>query len=359
MAEATTLRKKHEDQGYILQKESALSKAIVAELRQRRGHTAFQWVKGHQGHDLNELADELAGKAAEKSRGNRVSTKVPDRLVVTGARLDAMTQALAYKAIRQRRDAATDPRPRTVKTVKYVLSDLKTDFGADLHERTLWTSLRKKDLITKEARQWMWMVLHDAYWIGNKWLEASMPADLQDRAFCTHCNSLEDMTHILFACEEPGREIVWDLLTEHWQNAGGPLIAPTWGSVLGAACVPIVDDEGARKTTLERRWTILATESAHLIWKLRCERVIGRENEPFSEIEVRNRWYATLDRRLDLERRYAALTEGRKRAKRLHAVEAIWAPLIQDDEDLPPNWVEKCGVLVGICRTPYDRLGQG
>ncbi|KAH9906095.1 uncharacterized protein BXZ73DRAFT_94625 [Epithele typhae] len=349
MAEATSLRKKHEDQGYILQKEPELTKAIVAALRQRKGHTAFQWVKGHQGHPLNELADELAGKAAKKRRGNCVELTIPANLNVTGARLTSMTQKLAYKAVRQMKSRETHPRPRTVK--------ITTSESTSTNKH--WSSLRKKDLITKETRQWMWTTLHDAYWIGNRWLEASMPADLQERAVCKHCNATEDMTHILFACDEPGREIVWKLLTEHWQTTGGPPIIPTWGSVLGAACVPFPNDKGARRVTMERRWTILATESAHLIWKLRCERVIGRENEPFNENEVRNRWYATLERRLDLERRYAALTEGRQRAKRLKTVDAIWTPLIQYNEDLPPNWVEKCGVLVGICKTPCRRSGQG
>ncbi len=50
-----------------------------------------------------------------------------------------------------------------------------------------------------------------------------------------------------------------------------------------------------------RLFTILVSESAHLIWRIRCERVIQREDDPerrHSEIETTNKWLLSLNNRL-------------------------------------------------------------
>ncbi|KAH9853405.1 hypothetical protein C2E23DRAFT_728818 [Lenzites betulinus] len=121
-------------------------------------------------------------------------------------------------------------------------------------------------------------------------------------------------------------------------------------TIFGAGCVVMRAANGDRRPIQERRWRILAIESARLIWKLRCERVIAREGRPFDDREVTNRWYAELERRLALERRLVALTPGKRKAKLAKRVEGVWGPLLHAASDLPPDWVGNSGVLVGIER---------
>ena len=104
----------------------------------------------------------------------------------------------------------------------------------------------------------------------------------------------------------------------------------------------------SRRPHAEKRWAILWTESAHLIWKLRCERVITNDGDEFSEQEVRNRWRATINRRLSLDREVAALTTGKRRKRAIGAVDKIWRILAEDGQHLPDDWVVNYGVLVGI-----------
>ncbi len=107
--------------------------------------------------------------------------------------------------------------------------------------------------------------------------------------------------------------------------------------------------EGARKTAIEQLWCILCTEALHLVWKLRCERVIQNDGRQFSEAEITNRFYSTMDSRLCLDRRTAAIARG-KRSLKPTDVERIWRPIIEDGQNLPPRWVTNSGVLVGIKR---------
>ncbi|KAH9855559.1 hypothetical protein C2E23DRAFT_724225 [Lenzites betulinus] len=158
------------------------------------------------------------------------------------------------------------------------------------------------------------------------------------------------MEHILFTCTAQGRETIWRLLCEAWEGAGARECVPSWGSIFGAACVAIRNAQGDREPALEKRWMILAIESARLIWKLRCERVIARDGQEFTEREVTNRWYSEIDRRLMLDRRVVALSVGKRKARRAKRTDAVWRPLLEDSSQLPPGWVGDSGVLVGIKR---------
>ncbi|KAI0822878.1 hypothetical protein BC628DRAFT_1411930 [Trametes gibbosa] len=326
----------------------AVTKCFATTLA-RRAHTAFQWVKGHNGHPGNEKADALAGRGARKPAIDVVDVAIPRQLRMTGAKLSKVTQKLAYKAIHIKKAAKVEERRRTKERVGQVIRDLKEDLNVHIAPETLWKSLGK-EIISREARQWMWMTLHDAYMVGTHWLRPNMSDELKERATCKICGQTETMEHILFTCTAQGRETVWSLLRHAWTASGGTVRDPSWGTILGAACTGR-NIGGQRGTTAEEnRWAILAIESARLIWKLRCERVIANDGAEFTKREVQNRWHAEINRRLTLDRRVAALLLGKKRKRRIQLVEEIWSPLLEDERSLPPRWVTDSGVLVGIKR---------
>ncbi|KAH9848810.1 hypothetical protein C2E23DRAFT_738868 [Lenzites betulinus] len=340
---------KYQDEGFICQKNTDLTRAIVATTLARRAHTAFQWVKGHNGHPGNKKADALAGCGARKPAPDAVDVAIPRQLRITGAKLSKITQKLAYKAIRIKKAAKAEERRRTKERVEQVIRDLEEDLNVHITPETLWKSLGK-DIISREARQWIWMTLHDAYMVGTHWLRPNMSDELKERATCKTCGQTETMEHILFTCTAQGRETVWSLLRQAWTASGGAARDPSWGTILGAACTDRNVSGQRGMTVAENRWAILAIKSARLIWKLRCERVIANDGAEFTKREVQNRWHAEINRRLTLDRRVAALLLGKKRKRRIQLVEGIWSPLLEDERSIPPRWVTDSGVLVGIKR---------
>ncbi len=341
-------RQRHEDTGYILQKNSGLTRQLIAELRARKAHTLFSWVKGHSGHPGNEAADRLAAAGTEKAISSLARFDINPRFRVTGAKLQAMTQKLAYRAIRARKDESTEPRPRTAANMDRITSGIKAAYGLHLHDAAIWKSLRSKH-ISRNASQFLWRAVHDAYMIGTHWLRPNMSVDMQERAYCAHCAECETMSHIIFECSAKGQGTLWKLLEDTWSLTNAKWHEPTWGTTFGAACARFETEKGRRITALESLWCILCSETLHLVWKLRCERVIQNDGQDFCEDEIRNRYYSALESRLCLDRRTAAIAKGKKGLKP-QDVERIWMPILVDGDNLPPKWVVDSGVLVGIKR---------
>ncbi|KAH9835471.1 uncharacterized protein C8Q71DRAFT_837434 [Rhodofomes roseus] len=104
-----------------------------------------------------------------------------------------------------------------------------------------------------------------------------------------------------------------------------------------------------------RLWRILISESAFLIWKLRCERVIGHEEEErwaHSSNELRSRWASTMNQRLHLD---AATTHPRfgRKALRRDIYADTWHDAVVDNRALYTHRSRE-GVLVGIPSAGYE-----
>ncbi|KAF8178320.1 hypothetical protein K438DRAFT_1467117, partial [Mycena galopus ATCC 62051] len=209
-------RQKREDQGYIGLANSDLEKATIATLRNRKRRTKIKWVKGHNGHERNEGADRKADEGAKKQAADQVNLEVPLNLKVTGAKLTAMTQSLAYTAIRERNmKKKLKKRARTQANMERAKAEAEDNFGFIPTEARIWKSIRNNDL-SRQIRYFLWMVTHDAYIVGTHWLRDSNSPEKQERGICQHCGIPETMEHILSQCEAPGQESVWRLAKELW-----------------------------------------------------------------------------------------------------------------------------------------------
>ncbi|KAL7277489.1 hypothetical protein ACG7TL_008410 [Trametes sanguinea] len=328
----TKLRRKNEDNGYIGVKNGELLKATVAAIQERAGHTTFKWVKGHSGHPGNEAADALAAKGANKEIHDDLPLNVSRSLMISGAKLSSMTQKLAYRAIRTSKERLAKARPSTQTHLDEVRTDLAAQCDTSPTNENIWRALRKKN-ITREIRQFLWRVYHDSFMLGRHWLRATMPPELRERAECGICGGTESIQHILLECQATERTMGWELLRVLWERSGEQPIHPTWGTTVGAPSIVLKDEAGARRSSVEARWMILATETAYFVWKMRCERVIQNQGVEFSAQEVATRWLAAVEGRMKMDLCAAREYLG-KRAPKRDAVEAVWKPLLDGNSKL-------------------------
>ena len=95
-----------EDNGWIGVKNATLFKKAAFLLRRRIATTDFKWTKGHNGTLGNEQSDLLAKAGANKTETDRLPLEIPKDFDLQGAKLATITQATAYRGIRE-----NPPRP--------------------------------------------------------------------------------------------------------------------------------------------------------------------------------------------------------------------------------------------------------
>ena len=128
-------------------------------------------------------------------------------------------------------------------------------------------------------------------------------------------------------------------------------------ATLGCGCLTTKDDSqneldqcGASRPSLRQRGAtrllqITISEATHLIWVLRCERVI--QEKTHSNREVGSRWYKAINRRLTNEKIIVTIIK-KKDKPFTQLVKATWEGTLKKQSDLLDEWIKNHEVLVGM-----------
>jgi ribonuclease HI len=92
---------KWEDNGWIEIKNPEFFKRAAYLLKRRTAPTYFEWVEGHKGNRGNKESDKLAKEGAENDQPDELSLHIPVEFDLQGAKLAMLTQAIAYRGIRE------------------------------------------------------------------------------------------------------------------------------------------------------------------------------------------------------------------------------------------------------------------
>ena len=225
---------------------------------------------------------------------------------------------------------------------------------------TIWRSLRKKT-IRPRVQQFIYKALHGAYKIGSFW--SNIPG-YEDRGQCPRCHITENMDHILTSCTAEPVNTIWSLTRETWPHEPELWPDANIGLILGCGNLTtpeeeeqsvVDDDEGkarrrSDKKGMDRLLQILVSESAHLIWVLRCERVINEQSH--TSREIKSRWLKAINARLTDDKIIATKIKRGKTSIKL--VKSTWTKVLQKDSPIPHDWIHQREVLVGrrVRRTP-------
>ena len=344
----TTNLPRWEDIGWIEIQNASLYKAAAYLLRRRSATTKFKWVKGHSGNLGNDESDQLAKEGAQKDAPDNIDLQTPAEFNVQGAKLSAMTQALAYKGIRQKKKLNSSPIvPDLLQTIRTAIQNFT---GKHETNATIWKSFRKA-IIRTRVQQFLYKVMHQALMVGDVWNHIP---NYEFRETCPTCVTTESMEHILTQCTANANRIIWSLAEQTWPHHDTPWPEINFGLILGVGCLNTQTDndpENNAPTTAARKGKtrllqILISESTHLIWVLRCERII--HEDAHSEEEIKARWTRKINDRLTGDR--IAATKIIRNQTHTNLVKNTWRETLRKQHDLPVDWIHNREVLVGSGR---------
>jgi hypothetical protein len=236
-----------------------------------------------------------------------------------------------------------------------IVSTIEEITGKKHHTSSVWRSLHKNERLSKKSTIFLWKGVHEAHKVGRYWEHTPVKDTFMP---CDHCDIPEEsIEHILLHCKASGQETVWKLAESLWRRVNRtPWPHISIGLILGIGLVEVKSNQHAKLplTGPTRLLQILISESAYLIWVLRCEWRIGMDADP-SKIhtpkEIRARWNTSLLKRM---RQDAILTNRRaygRKALKKELVEDTWEGVKEALKTITERERPAMGVLVGDERT--------
>jgi ribonuclease HI/exonuclease III len=335
-----------EDQGWIAIKNADLFKRAAYLMRRRSAETSFQWVKGHNGDLGNEESDRLAKEGANKPDPDPLPLDIPREFDLQGAKLATLTQALAYKGIKELHPP--EDRDVTKRNLDRARDAIFEYNGKRESNEALWRGMQNP-AIRIRSRQHLYKAMHSTPKIGEHW--EHIPK-FEYRSLCRTCQTVETMEHIQTQCQASPREVIWQAAKSLWPHDDIQWPNISLGTILGVGAISLPDpprpDDERRHAPRNRKGAlrllqILISEAAHLIWVLRCERVIRKKTHQVDEIK--KRWLVVINRRLT-EDKIIATKIKRDKAHRLKA-KNTWEAVLRKEGEIPDQWIHHPEVLVG------------
>ncbi|KZV78902.1 hypothetical protein EXIGLDRAFT_689441 [Exidia glandulosa HHB12029] len=362
----TTKLKSHEDLGWSdVGPNASVYRRTVAALRRRTGELSLTYAArsvrdtalAETVHSAREAARERARDTAQDRARETREAKRLTPFDAPGAALATMTQRKANSIIKQIRAEQKRPRRKTTANLAGVRDAAGAAGAPRPTDDQIWQSLRNKD-VSRNIRNFMWKGIHGGHKIGDYF--NNMPSPWKEYAQCTRCGEEESMEHIMLRCTDPARRKIWGL-AKRMLSAKKAWRPPKIGDIWGCALGEFRDAEGKRRIGAERAYRIIMSESAFLIWKMRCERRIQHEDDPEWRIpttEIVARWYNTINKRIAMDRLLTNTNLFKRKAIKKETVKETWRGMLEQVKDLPNDWTKHPGVLVGI-GTSLTRRGQG
>ncbi|EPS96303.1 hypothetical protein FOMPIDRAFT_57716, partial [Fomitopsis schrenkii] len=334
-----------EDKGWIGVAFAEYTRGLVCELRQRCAATTFRkQISGSEWHWLDKVRTVAQERDAHGFRKAAPPPPTNTTFSLSGAKLATATQAVVYAGIRQRKNipnrrAATE----TIERIQALAVDRR---GTEVPIPAIWTAVRHKDL-RRPVADFIWRTMHGALRCGAFWQKVQ---GQEDRATCSVCDELDSIDHILFGCKAPGQREVWRSARALWaKKSPDSWTAPNLTELQAIG----LDLHGERSVRMSpgtsRLWRIIVSEAVHVIWRLRCERVVGHAEDQHwrhTVPQVKGLWESVLQARLasDLEATRKCFG-GLRRDTGL--VLATWNKVIKDELALPTDWTRMNRFLVG------------
>ncbi len=160
----TTHLDEWENKGWTEVKNKIFFKRAAYLLRKRSATTTFRWVKGHNRNPGNEQSDALTKQGAMKNSNNVLNLDIPKEFNLQGVRLSSLTQATAYRGIKEHESPIN--RELTKRNITLTIEAVQNYTGSKEMEAAIWQGLQQTT-IHPRISQFLYKSMHNTQKIGS------------------------------------------------------------------------------------------------------------------------------------------------------------------------------------------------
>ena len=244
-----------------------------------------------------------------------------------GARLDKMTQKLAYELILNK---STNPPggAQTWRRMQAIKENLIIRWNTRIDEEKIWREL--DNIKNMKIQEFVWKIIHNRIKCGEFFQHIPM---WQDKQFCM-CGQIESIEHILLECTESKQQELWKEVKKIWEK----ITKIEWkrismNDILGIGSIRL--EGGNDKKLVKEVLITLVTTAIWSIWKNRNNRVFNEKVET-DKMQIET-WKADLEREIKIEYELIRQEGIRKRNKKTDRFINKWAAdidTIRIEEDI-------------------------
>ncbi|EJD33807.1 hypothetical protein AURDEDRAFT_76679 [Auricularia subglabra TFB-10046 SS5] len=339
-ARALTVHLKlHEKLGWTdVPKLSRAGRLTAAALRARPADTTITYVSKNRYKSWPEVRDTMlsARGVANGGEGYGEENNAHAESDRPGLALVGLTQRAAHRAIKQAKAASCPNRKATTTNLARIKEAIRDATGTAPKDSQIWEDLRREGL-SRKTQNFIWKAIHGAHKVGEYF--EKMPEPWKSYGRCASCDVPESMEHILTQCPDSGQETMWRL-TAGLLKTKLITFDVNYGLILGCCSARIRGSAVA-----DRLFKIAVSETAFLIWKIRCTHRIEHDSDPghrLPEAELAARWEKAMELRLHQDLALTKYKNLRGRRPQNWVAQSTW----RDDSDYRNSLYLK-GKLIG------------
>jgi len=198
-----------------------------------------------------------------------------------------------------------------------------------------------------------------AQWVPNQGALVENPELWKPSQLHPMPSNRDDGTHPIRVSRISPIQVIWEEVKKPWRIREITWPTITFGTILGCNLIKLHDKKGKNDQGRSRLFAILINKASHLIWKLQCERLLQRGDDPewrHTVEKIRNRWLSAINNWLRMDCLQTDKVQYGKHAMKEKTVTQTWKGFLLDKGNLLKNWVRQAEVLVGSTpRCPRGR----
>jgi len=297
-----------EDTAWIEVENKKEWKQLLYRLRIRREKTNFKLMDEIEHKENLKKAKKLAEKGLQKTTVEKINYRQKKNFRVKGAKLQSLTQNLAYKLIiREQKKKINSRKDANIEDAQEEIERITKNKPS---RKQIWKAMQSPNFENKIGDM-LWTIAQGRMKCGEYF---KYIPEMSEKMMC-ECGEIESIRHIVFECKLNKSKQIWKEAKKTWkmmEPERKTWKTPSIGILIGLGTIEKIADKKKRETQQNgKRYQTIVGETMWMIWKKRNARIFRKEITKSGQ--AKEQWRSMIKETIEREWKVIQMTEPEKR----------------------------------------------